>query len=83
MPIYDYKCENCGRFEYSQRITEEPLSKCPKCQGKVQKLISHNVNILYKAPGFYTTDYNRSAEYKKAERDDASGSGSDTSQKVS
>lgn len=81
MPIYDYKCENCGRFEYSQKITEEPLSTCPKCQGRVQRLISHNVNILYKASGFYTTDYNRSEAYKKAQQEDKTGSSSSSSDK--
>jgi putative FmdB family regulatory protein len=76
MPIYDYKCKTCGRFEYSQKITDEPLSHCPKCQGEVERLISHNVNVLYKADGFYTTDYNRSENYKKAKRQESSGSSS-------
>jgi putative FmdB family regulatory protein len=33
MPIYDYECENCGRFEKMQRISEEPLKECPNCHG--------------------------------------------------
>ncbi len=56
MPIYDYKCDNCGRFEKVQRITEEALQDCPKCGGHVQRLISKNVGIVLKGGGFYSTD---------------------------
>ncbi len=56
--MYDYKCENCGRFELKQRITEDPLSICPTCGGAVQRLISKNVGIVFKGSGFYTTDNN-------------------------
>lgn len=31
MPTYDYKCEHCGRFQVTQRITEDPLKECPTC----------------------------------------------------
>ncbi|MDD4802536.1 MAG: zinc ribbon domain-containing protein [Syntrophomonas sp.] len=58
MPMYDYKCENCGRFEKEQRITEEALQECPECGGKVHRLISKNVGIILKGPGFYNTDNN-------------------------
>lgn len=66
MPTYEYKCENCGTFEKLQSITEKPLTNCPECEGKVQRLISKNVHVLYKGGGFYTTD-NRSPEYKCSE----------------
>lgn len=56
MPVYDYKCENCGKFEYTQRITEDPLKVCPNCGGAVQRLISRNVAIIFKGSGFYKTD---------------------------
>lgn len=59
MPTYDYKCENCGRFEEVQKISEDPLTVCPKCGGKVERLISKNVGIVYKGSGFYSTDNNR------------------------
>jgi putative FmdB family regulatory protein len=36
MPIYEYACEHCGVFEEMQRITDPPLSKCPKCKRKVR-----------------------------------------------
>jgi putative FmdB family regulatory protein len=56
MPIYEYRCENCGKFEKLQKITEEALTNCPECDGKVERLISKNVGIVYKGSGFYKTD---------------------------
>lgn len=59
MPIYEYQCDNCGVFECSQRITEDPLKKCPTCKGKVKRLIS-NTSFMLKGSGWYATDYGRS-----------------------
>ena len=56
MPIYEYECPKCGDFEVSQRITEEPLKKCPHCRSKVRKLIS-NTSFQLKGSGWYITDY--------------------------
>ena len=65
MPTYDYKCLACKRtFEISQRMTESPKRKCPKCGGKVQRLIGGGGGIIFKGSGFYATDY-RSDTYKK------------------
>ena len=58
MPVYEYECQKCGTFETTQRITEEPLSKCPTCKGKVKKLIS-NTSFQLKGTGWYITDYAR------------------------
>ena len=58
MPIYEYKCQRCGDFEVTQRITEKPLSRCPTCKGKVKKLIS-NTSFQLKGTGWYVTDYAR------------------------
>ncbi|HHY35979.1 MAG TPA: zinc ribbon domain-containing protein [Firmicutes bacterium] len=69
MPIYEYKCGKCGVFEVMQKITDEPLKTCPKCGGTVSRVIGHNVAVIFKGSGFYTTD-NRSKEYKdKAKQD--------------
>lgn len=69
MPIYEYKCETCGKvFEYQQKITDEPLETCPEhiCQnveekgrGKVHRLISKGVGLVFRGNGFYITDYSR------------------------
>ncbi len=62
MPVYEYKCKKCGKeFEAEQRITEDPLTKCPdeNCGGEVFRKISKNVGLLFKGSGFYITDYAR------------------------
>ena len=58
MPIYEYACKKCGNFEITQRITEEPLKKCPTCGTKVTKLISPSAFHL-KGSGWYMTDYGK------------------------
>jgi putative FmdB family regulatory protein len=57
MPTYGYRCGDCGhQFEIVQRISDEPLMTCPKCQGKLSKVL-YPVGISFKGSGFYTTDY--------------------------
>jgi putative FmdB family regulatory protein len=58
MPIYEYACDRCGVFEEMQRITAEPLKKCPTCRGKVRRLISQT-SFQLKGSGWYVTDYAR------------------------
>ena len=56
MPIYQYECDTCGvRFERMQRMSEEPLTECPECDGKVHRVIQP-VGIIFKGSGFYITD---------------------------
>jgi len=69
MPIYDYKCEKCGRFEKVQRITEEPLQVCPECGGPVERLISKNVGIVLKGAGFYQNDKNLKDRVRSLNKD--------------
>jgi len=63
MPIYEYKCQKCGKeFEELQRITDPPLSSCPFCNGPVTKLLSLS-SFQLKGSGWYVTDYgNRKSE---------------------
>ncbi|MCK9525850.1 MAG: zinc ribbon domain-containing protein [Limnochordia bacterium] len=56
MPIYEYKCTTCGRFEQKQSIKDSPLVHCPTCDGPVQRLISKSVGIVFKGSGFYVND---------------------------
>ncbi len=78
MPTYEYLCEKCGRFEEFQRMSDDPLARCPTCGGPVRRLVSRNVGIIFKGSGFYTTD-NRSSEYKERAKKEESGSSSSTS----
>ncbi len=58
MPTYEYECTTCGyRFEMLQKISENPISACPKCSGKVKRLISDSSSFILKGSGWYETDY--------------------------
>ncbi|MBA7630576.1 hypothetical protein ES703_38099 [subsurface metagenome] len=60
MPTYEYKCENCGHtFEKFQRMKDKPIKKCPKCSGKVQRLIGGGAAVIFKGSGFYETHYSQ------------------------
>lgn len=60
MPVYDYECNLCNfRFEKRQHFDEEPLAICPKCQGKLHRVI-HSTPVLFKGSGFYVTDSRKS-----------------------
>jgi putative FmdB family regulatory protein len=66
MPTYQYRCINCkNEFEVFQKISDSPLQVCPKCKGRIQRIISGGAGFLLKGSGFYTTDY-RPDSYKKA-----------------
>jgi putative FmdB family regulatory protein len=57
VPIYGYRCANCGhQFEIQQRMSDEPLKACPKCQGKLNKIL-YPTGVIFKGSGFYSTDY--------------------------
>ncbi|MGV3608617.1 MAG: FmdB family zinc ribbon protein [Planctomycetaceae bacterium] len=85
MPTYDYQCDACEhKFEAFQSISEDPLTKCPKCKKKkLRRLFGAGAAIMFKGSGFYITDY-RSDSYKKsADADKASGSSSSSSESSS
>ena len=64
MPTYDYQCTLCGHtFEKFQSMSDKPLKTCPKCKGKVERLLGAGAGIIFKGSGFYATDH-RSKEYK-------------------
>lgn len=59
MPTYEYECSLCGwKFESIQSMKDNPLTDCPNCkQPGLRRLISKNVFITFKGPGFYVNDY--------------------------
>ena len=71
MPTYLYECEKCGRFEKMQKISEDKLEKCPKCNNEVKKIIG-NPGIVFKGSGFYTTDYGKKADTDNSGEEKAS-----------
>jgi len=57
MPTYEYKCTKCGHtFEAIQRMTDAPLTRCPKCKGTVRRVIGGGMGVIFKGSGFYSTD---------------------------
>ena len=61
MPVYEYECLECGKvFEEFQSFSDKPVSQCPFCKGKVKRLISKGVGLVFKGSGFYSTDYRSS-----------------------
>jgi putative FmdB family regulatory protein len=76
MPTYEYQCAKCRkRHEAFQSITAKPLSKCPKCGGRLKRLLGSGSGFLFKGSGFYITDY-RSKSYQDAKKKDQPGSSS-------
>jgi len=60
MPIYTYRCDNCGvQFDRRQKFSDEPLKVCPECQTETLRKVYLPVGIVFKGSGFYATD-NRS-----------------------
>src|ERR1700722_2538608 len=75
MPLYEYKCQSCGKtFEVIQKFADEPLKTHPECGGGVEKLFSAPAFHL-KGTGWYATDYgkgngkNAKSEESKAKAD--------------
>jgi len=72
MPIYEYKCQQCGlHFEKRQSVSDEPLSTCEKCHRKLEKQWSLS-GFQFKGAGWYVTDY----AGKKTEKAEKSEKGS-------
>ena len=81
MPLYEYECEaeNGRRFEIIQKFSDEPLTVCPTCGGKVRRLISSPA-IQFKGSGWYITDYaKKSGTDAGKDSKDAKGSASSSS----
>jgi putative FmdB family regulatory protein len=57
MPIYTYRCENCGvQFERQQSFHDEALKRCPECnKNKLRRVITPS-GIVFKGSGWYATD---------------------------
>jgi putative FmdB family regulatory protein len=57
MPIYGYRCDECGHeLEVFQSMSDAPLKTCPVCGGSLRKML-YPVGVQFKGSGFYTTDY--------------------------
>jgi putative FmdB family regulatory protein len=74
MPIYEYKCVECGtHLEKMQKVTDAPLTICENCGGKLEKQWSLS-GFQFKGEGWYVTDY----AGKKAEKSASAEKGDKT-----
>ncbi|WGY02902.1 zinc ribbon domain-containing protein [Nocardioides sp. QY071] len=56
MPTYQYLCTECGHaFEQVQKFSDDALTTCPECTGKLRKVFN-SVGVVFKGSGFYKTD---------------------------
>ena len=72
MPIYEYKCEKGHRFEVMQRMAEDPLTTCERCEAPVQRVL-HSPAVHFKGSGFYNTDYGTKRRARELEKSASDG----------
>ncbi len=76
MPTYQYACTECDeRLEVVQKFSDDPLTECPSCKGRLRKLFSA-VGIVFKGSGFYRTDSRSSSNSNGKSSSDSSSSNS-------
>ena len=74
MLTYEYECQKCAhRFEVIQSMKDAPLKTCPKCRGRVKRLLGTGAGLIFKGSGFYSTDY-RKPGYSEAAKKDSGAS---------
>lgn len=79
MPTYQYACTECGHsFEQFQSFSEDALTVCPQCEGKLRKLFNA-VGVVFKGSGFYRTDSRSSSSSAEPAKSGASSSSSSDS----
>lgn len=77
MPTYQYQCTECGEaLEAVQKFTDDALTECPNCGGRLRKVFSA-VGVVFKGSGFYRTD-SRGSSSGSSPSTSAKSSSSDT-----
>jgi putative FmdB family regulatory protein len=84
VPTYSYACTECAnRFDAVQAFTDDALTTCPECSGRLRKLFN-SVGVVFKGSGFYRTDSRESSKSSvKADSSSSSSSESSSSEKAS
>ena len=60
MPTYGYECEICGHtFEKFQKMSDPPITQCPKCKGTIRRLIGTGTVVIVKGSGSHASDNSR------------------------
>lgn len=77
MPTYQYACTECGeQLEVVQKFSDDPLTVCPSCEGRLRKVFSA-VGVVFKGSGFYKTD-SRAGGKTATSSSSSSSAGSDS-----
>ncbi|ANW63161.1 FmdB family zinc ribbon protein [Mycolicibacterium tokaiense] len=83
MPTYSYACTDCGdRFDAVQAFTDDALTTCTKCDGRLRKLFN-SVGVVFKGSGFYRTDSREGAKSSSSNSSSKSESTSSDSSSTS
>ena len=83
MPTYSYACTECdNRFDAVQAFTDDALTTCPKCSGRLRKLFN-SVGVVFKGSGFYRTDSRDSSKSSTSSATTSSESKTDSSSSAS
>ena len=86
MPTYSYACTECdNKFDMVQAFSDDALTECPKCEGRLRKLFG-KVGVVFKGSGFYRTDSREAAKSSsngsaKSSSEDSSSSSSSSEKK--
>ena len=79
MPTYFYRCTECGTaFDIQQAFTDDALTVCPSCGGRLRKLYG-SVGVTFNGSGFYRTDSRAKASEGASSDSSSSGSSSSSS----
>ena len=81
MPTYQYQCRDCGHgFEQFQKFSDDPLTVCPVCEGRVQRVIQ-NVGVVFKGSGCYINDSRKPTDSNGSSDSKPKSDSSDTATK--
>ena len=82
MPIYIYRCENCGvQFERHQSFTDEPLKRCPECSKNSLRKVLTPAGIVFKGSGWYATDHKSASGLNRPPKSESKESSSSSESK--
>jgi putative FmdB family regulatory protein len=83
VPTYSYQCTECGdRFDIVQAFTDDALTTCKRCSGRLRKLFN-SVGVVFKGSGFYRTDSRESGKKSSSSSNGSSSTDSGSGEKSS
>jgi putative FmdB family regulatory protein len=83
VPTYQYACTECGHnLEAVQSFSDEPLTVCPACEGRLRKVFN-SVGIVFKGSGFYRNDSRNGGKAESSTSTETSGDTSSTEKSTS